>query len=265
MPFLDIEGHRVHYRRFGTKSKLPSLVFIHGIFANHITWVKQIDFFAKQTDLVVFDLPGHGKSDRPPIEYTPEFFAFVVKQLIETLDLHKPILVGHSLGGFIAQTAAMNYPELAEKLVLLCTGMFIEFRGQRLKVPPSVLPILKTRLMTQLLWRQFCKLLVKTTKKNVIPGYEGISLEARLAATCSGRAILNIMANLIPIDVSEPMQSNKLPKLFITGTNDIFYHQAPLYRKLPNTRVEIIDAGEHIAHLLNAEEINSWILEFIQE
>ncbi len=75
MPFFNYNGFKVFYLRLGSRTNLPPLVFIHGIWANHLTWIKQIPFFSKYTEIFVYDLPGHGKSDKPAIDYTIPMFA----------------------------------------------------------------------------------------------------------------------------------------------------------------------------------------------
>lgn len=261
MAFLNYKGIKIFYRKLGVKTDLPPLVLIHGAFANHLAWYSQIKFFRNITEMIVLDLPGHGKSDNPATEYTTQFFSDIVYRLIKTENIDKVILAGHSLGGVIAQTFALKHPELIEKLVLLCTGMTLTF-GIKLYMPPSVKIILK-RILSLFKWKLFCTILSKFTSKHKIPGLEGVNLEAQMAASCSGRVFLNIAGNLITYNLSEAIKSIKMPLLFITGTKDMFYRQAHTYRRLPNATVKVVEGGEHILQLLNKEP-NEWILEFIK-
>ena len=261
MPYLNYNGIKVYYRRLGVKTDLPPLILIHGAFANHLAWYSQIKFFSKLTEILVFDLPGHGKSDNPSIEYTPQFFGKIVKRLIEEENIKSPILAGHSLGGVIAQTAALMYPELIEKLVLLCTGVILSY-GIKIWVPTPVKSVLG-KIFSLFSWNLFCTLLSKLTAKHEIPGLEGVRLEARMAASCSGRAFLNIIGNLLDYDISDKVKSIKMPILFVTGTKDLFHNQAKFYKRFPNAVVKIVEGGKHVLQLLN-EEPNQWMLEFIK-
>ena len=261
MPYFKYNGIKVYYRKLGVKTDLPPLILIHGAFANHITWYSQIKFFSKLTEIYVFDLPGHGKSDNPLIEYTPQFFGKIVKRLIEEENIRDPILAGHSLGGIIAQTVALRYPELIKKLILLCTGVTVSY-GIKIWMPTPVKSVL-VKIFSLFSWNLFCIILSKFNAKYKIPELVGIRLGARMAASCSGRAFLNIIGNLLTYDLSEKIESIKIPILFVTGTKDLFHNQAKIYKRLPNATVKIVEGGKHILQLLN-DEPNQWMLEFIK-
>ncbi len=263
MPYFNYNGIKIYYRRLGVKTNLPHLIFIHGAFANHLTWYAQIKFFSNITEVSVLDLPGHGRSAKPKIEYTLNFFANILQKIMEELEILKPILIGHSLGGFIVQTAALKYPEQIQKLVLLCTGVYGGLWGKKLRLPYHILLVLR-RILSKFSWSLFCKILSNLTAKHKIKGIEGIKLESRMATSCSGKVFLNIMFHLLGSDLSDAVKSIKIPILFISGTKDLFYHQAPIYHALPNAIVKIKAGGEHILHLLN-EDINGWIFDFIKD
>jgi len=261
MPFLDYQGIKVYFRKFGVKEDLPPLVLIHGAFANHLAWYSQIKFFSTLTEIYVLDLPGHGKSDSPQIEYTLQLFSEIVRKLVEIEKIQKPIIAGHSLGGIVAQTFAIKYPELVEKLILLCTGVVLSC-GIKIWMPEPV-KIVVGKLLSIFSWSLFCRVLSKLTAGHEIPGLEGVQLEAGMAASCSGRAFLNMIGNILTYDLSSSIRNLKMPILFITGTKDLFNNQAKIYRQLPNAVVKIVEGGEHILQLLN-EEPNQWMLEFIK-
>ncbi len=236
---------------------------IHGAFANHLTWYSQIKLMGDKTELLLFDLPGHGKSSKQLREFHLEFFADLVAHLIQEFKLENPIVMGHSLGGTIAQLGAIHHSTLISKLILLCTGPFFGLNGQRVKVPSQVLAVLEN-VLAKFRWSLFCKILDKLTRTHKIEGIEGVKLEAGMAASCSGRAFMKVMLPFIQMDLTSGMEAVKMPILFISGTKDLFYNHVPFYQSLSNVRVKVVEGGEHILHLLN-EEPNRWILEFIRE
>jgi pimeloyl-ACP methyl ester carboxylesterase len=242
---------------------MPPILMIHGAFANHLTWYSQIKLLCNKTELILFDLPGHGKSSKQLREYQLEFFAYLLKHLIEELRLENPIVMGHSLGGFIAQLGAIYCPTLISKLILLCTGPFFDLNGQKVKIPTQILVVLE-KVLSKFRWSLFCKILDKLSRKHTIRGLEGIKLEEGMAASCSGRAFMKVILPFIQLDLTSDMKATKMPILVITGTKDIFYSHVPFYQSLSNARVKIVDGGEHVLHLLN-DEPNRWILEFICE
>lgn len=262
MPFFNCNGFKIFYLRLGLRTNLPPLVFVHGIWANHLTWIKQIHFFSKYTEVFVYDLPGHGKSDKPAIDYTIPMFAMVLRKFIKEINIHKPIIVGHSLGGVIAQTLAIKDPNLIQKLILLCTGVNIGVFGKKIQIPYYILVFLK-KILSKFRWAFVCKILAKFSSKKEIKGLEGKNLEAGMAVTCSGKAMLSIVFHLMQYDISQDISSIKIPILFITGTKDMFYNQVPVYQNL-QASVRIKKGGEHGLHLYS-EGINQWILDFIKK
>ena len=262
MPFLNFRGFKIFYRKMGIKTSLPPLIFIHGAWANHLTWFNQLRYFAKYTEIYAYDLLGHGKSDKPRVEYTAQLYAEILKSIITQLAIKNPILIGHSLGGGIAQYFTLKYPNQVQKLVLLCTGVYLSLGRGPIKIHPAVLIFLR-KVFSKLRWSAFLKIMTKMSAKHRIEGIEGVNLEARMAATCSGKAMLSMVYYLMQYNISKQIISLKLPILFITGTKDTFFGQVPIYRALPNAKVKIKLGGEHVLHLFNGE-VNKWILEFIE-
>ncbi len=259
MPFLEYNGVKTYFRKFGEKRDLPPLIFIHGVAANHLSWYSQIKFFSELTEFYVLDLPGHGKSDIPTVEDLPTLYINIIRQLILEEKIENPVLIGHSMGGGIVQLAAISYPELINKAILVCTGVNLGFK---INLTTPVKKVLK-KILSLFGWKVYCIITSKFTAKHEIPGLKGINLEARMSATCSGKTFLDIIGFLLSIDLSEEIKSVNLPMLFITGTKDMFFNQVGFYRKLPNVQIKIIEGGEHILQLLN-KETNYHILNFIK-
>jgi pimeloyl-ACP methyl ester carboxylesterase len=72
--------------------------------------------------VVLVDQRGHGESEAPPGPYRREDLAADVRTLLDRLDIPQAVLVGHSLGGIVAMTAALAYPERVAGLLLLGTA-----------------------------------------------------------------------------------------------------------------------------------------------
>lgn len=106
-----------------------TLVFIHGLGSYLKFWRYQLDTFAAQGYRVIaVDLPGYGKSDKPAsFPYTMEAMADAVREVVHTLGIEKPVLVGHSMGGQTALSYAIRYPEEPGALVLTAPAGFEKF------------------------------------------------------------------------------------------------------------------------------------------
>src|SRR5689334_1232400 len=97
-------GLKLHVREWGP-SDGPAILFIHGWSQHHLCWGGQIESsLAKRYRLVALDIRGHGQSEAPLAadSYTRgELWADDIKNLIESLNLTSPLLVGWSYGGLI--------------------------------------------------------------------------------------------------------------------------------------------------------------------
>ncbi len=114
--YAMLDGMKVHYLDYGEGKE--GIVFIHGWTCDHSFWRFQVPDLIK-TRLILLDLPGHGKSDKPKISYTQDLFAAGVNAVIEASGMERVVLVGHSMGYPVARQYIRNYPGKAEALVIL--------------------------------------------------------------------------------------------------------------------------------------------------
>ena len=102
------KGLPVHYEIIG--EGLP-LIFLHGFNENSAVWDLIIPALAKQYQCVVIDLPGFGKSPLPA-NLSIKYMANAVHRVIEEINIAKPIVIGHSMGGYVSLELAAHYPDL---------------------------------------------------------------------------------------------------------------------------------------------------------
>ena len=115
--FLQIDGHKIRYLESGNSDQ--TLVLVHGLGASAERWSNVIPIFSKNFKVIVPDLIGFGYSDKPLLDYTPEFFSdFLHKFFIESA-IDDPFVVGSSLGGQISAEYASTRPSNVKKLVLV--------------------------------------------------------------------------------------------------------------------------------------------------
>lgn len=101
----------------------PPIVFIHGIGSSGATWAGVAERLAAEFTCLRFDLLGHGDSPKPedPSEYTRDRALDDIDELLASLD-GPTVLVGHSLGGYLALAHAATRPGVARGIVVLNTG-----------------------------------------------------------------------------------------------------------------------------------------------
>lgn len=111
---------RLHVVRQGAGDPI---VFLHGMGTSAATWERCMELLADRFTVVAPDLLGHGSSPVPddPSEYTRDRTLVDLDDIIADLD-GRPVLVGHSLGGYLALAYAATRPDAVRGVVVLNTG-----------------------------------------------------------------------------------------------------------------------------------------------
>ena len=115
VPLTKISGININYKIEGEGQPL---VMIAGIGLDLGMWNPQVPAFKKAFRLIRFDNKGAGKSDKPKGPYSIRDMAAETMGLLDNLGIDQASFLGLSLGGFIAQEIAINYPHRVTKLVL---------------------------------------------------------------------------------------------------------------------------------------------------
>jgi len=111
-------GHLDYYSR-GQGAR--TLIFIHGLGCDHTFWSEQVLQFAESHRVITIDLPMHGSNQQPHQDFTIATCARLVVELVQALQLEACILLGHSLGGPIAVSAAEMMPTRVSGLIAIET------------------------------------------------------------------------------------------------------------------------------------------------
>ncbi|HEY9074956.1 MAG TPA: alpha/beta hydrolase [Anaerolineaceae bacterium] len=125
--FVQANGIRIHYYRSTPPAGGPTLLLLHGLTGNGMTWVRVAHALRAQYDLVMPDARGHGLSDKPPSGYAVEDRAADVAGLIDALFLDRPVIIGHSMGGETAMATAAFYPAKVGGVILEDPAWFNTF------------------------------------------------------------------------------------------------------------------------------------------
>jgi pimeloyl-ACP methyl ester carboxylesterase len=117
MPEVTANGVRLHYQQFGTG---PDVVLLHAVTSNLAVWMFTglVEALAADFRVTVYDLRGHGFSERLPTGYTSAVMAEDFRHLHQALELQPAFLVGHSFGGVVATHAATLHPGRVAGVVL---------------------------------------------------------------------------------------------------------------------------------------------------
>jgi pimeloyl-ACP methyl ester carboxylesterase len=248
MPYATVNGIRLAYTDQGTG--LP-LVFLHGFPLNREMWTPQVQGLGDQARTITVDLRGHGESEAPLWQYTMEQFADDVAGLLDHLGLQQVVLVGLSMGGYVALTFFRRHAHRLKALILTDTraqadtdegraGRFHMAQTAYRKGPAAIREIMVPKLL--------CPMTLQSNRA-VVSRVETMITQMEVSGLAGDLMAMAGRPDSIPL-----LPSIHCPTLVIVGAQDQAtpVSDARLMAELiPNARLETIaDAG----HLPNLEQ-----------
>ena len=113
--FVSLGTNKIHYVTGGKGNQ--TILFVHGWSCNSGFWREQVPALTGKARLILIDLPGHGQSDKPQVDYTLDFFARAVLTVLRDARADKATLVGHSMGAPVICRVYAQAPEKVAALV----------------------------------------------------------------------------------------------------------------------------------------------------
>ncbi|RZS95461.1 alpha/beta fold hydrolase [Cecembia calidifontis] len=238
----------------------PTLVLIHGVGMDHLTFQEQLVSLERHYRILVWDLPGHGNSSLKNYQKRfTELSAESLNELMEGLQISKAVLVGQSLGSMIAQYFLLKYPE---KVVAVIHAPGIELKSHVGKWAKWMVPIFLF-LMGLIPEKMFCKSFGKhRAEKKEVQDYLAISI-----GKIGKKLALKITADMCYDLIDSSPQTPKVPLLMLYGEKDLgFIKNASKawHKKEPSSHCVEIASANHIANQDNPEDFNRALRVFLE-
>ena len=237
--FKKINNVKINYKQYG---KGEDVVLLHG-WGQNIEMMKPLgDHLIDHYRVTIIDLPGFGLSKEPVYAYTIFDYTETVHELLDELNIHNPIMMGHSFGGRIAIVYASKYK--VNKLVLFGSPCV---RHEYKSIKQSVFKALK-------------KIKIFNPLVNVIKKHVG-SEDYRNASPL----MRDILVKTVNQDLSENARKIKCPTLLIWGENDqaVPVSEAKELENLINDSALIVLPGTHYCYLENLNQVVNILYNFI--
>lgn len=123
--FVDVGGSRLYYYAAGTRGAGNPVVLIHGFPMASRLWADFVPEFAAGHRLIIVDLPGFGRSDLPSGARSGcGAHAAAIRALLDDLQVERAFVVGHGVGGGVAQAFAVQWPLRVAGLALVSSAGF---------------------------------------------------------------------------------------------------------------------------------------------
>lgn len=271
---INVHGHQRAFLKVGSG---PAILLIHGIGSRHETWLPIISRLAQHYTVVAPDLLGHGQSAKPRADYSAGGYANGMRDLLSVLGIDKATVVGHSLGGGVAMQFAYQYPNRAQRVVLvgsgglgpevnpvipLCTLPGAGLGLAALTAPP--VRVVGHRLLN-LLHASGLPYTADTAQLSLV--YESLgSAESRTAFRHVIRALIDWRGQ-IPTMRDRAYLAEYMPALIVWGKRDTVIpvaHAHAAHELLPGSRLEIFKKAGHFPHADEPERFADVLMDFME-
>ena len=270
--WLVVDGVRIRYIRKGKANASP-LVLLHGLGGSLEMWQSNMDFFAKDYDVIAIDFPGFGYSDKPAVRYSIHFQVLKLKRLLDQLNLDNIYLAGHSMGGAIAIHFAHLFAARVRKLILVCNaGMGKQIHASlRLSAMPfSNIFIGQASRIEKML--KNCVYDENVITPELILLYQDISVQHNavysfLSQLKSCVTMLGQEKSFL-VSTQEKLPQLIMPTLIIWGNNDRILpssHAKVAQNNIQNSVCIILDDCGHLPQLEKRDQFNMYVYSFLHE
>jgi len=225
-----------------------TLLFIHGAAGSHKVWEHQMKFFSHA---LAIDLQDHGIGIG---KRTIDGYVREVRKLCDERDLKNVVMVGHSMGGAIAQKFALDNPEYLKAIVLVGTGA-------KLRVNPMIFNAIRRG------YAQAIEFITRLALSNEASG-EIKKKVAQEMMDISPESAYDDFEACDKFDTMNRLKEIKVPTLIICGLEDqltpVKYSEY-LRNNITNSKLELIASAGHMVMLEKPEEFNEKLEKFIKE
>lgn len=255
---VTIHGRSVTYAEAGQG---PVLLLIHGMGGTFENWQEVIEPLGRHHTVIAPDLPGHGASAPGSGDYSIGALAAGLRDLLLALGQERATVVGHSLGGGIAMQLAYQFPEMAERLVLVASG----------GLGPEVSPVLRAAALPGAdLFISVTAGVGQRVGSALARGLSAFGLRpnadvaevargyASLADPDRRAAFLGTLRSVVGtggqhVDATDRLYlAEALPVLIVWGARDSIIpvrHGEDAHRAIPGSRLEIFEDVGHLPQL----------------
>jgi pimeloyl-ACP methyl ester carboxylesterase len=229
-----------------------------------------VPFLSKDFRVITFDNRGVGKTDKPAGVYTARMLAADTSSLLDSLGIEKASILGHSMGGYIAQAMVLDFPEKVDKLILCSTN----FGGPRhVPITAEAWAVLSDTISEPL--TRFKNGLTVSTAPGWAqshPEFVQEWVDWRIANPLDLAGYQSQMAIGLGLLAEEAAFENRLPDvkaptLILFGEDDKVVPPANadlLAAKIPNARVRILPDAGHFFPIEVPETASQAVIDFIK-
>jgi pimeloyl-ACP methyl ester carboxylesterase len=240
---------------------VSTLLFLHGVGGGHAAWDRQLPYFAARGyRALAWDQPGYGGT-QPVDPYDLEQVATALRRLIGS---EPAILVGHSMGGFVAQEACARFPECVRALVLCFTSAAFGGSGSdfaRQFIAARIAPLDDGRTMAEIAARLMPAMRGSRSEP------DGLALAERVMAAVPPETYRKAVRLLTTFDRRKQLEHIRVPTLLVAGGDDRVAPAAVMERmaqKIPGAEFALLEGCGHLGPMDRPDPFNAALAEFLE-
>lgn len=230
----------------------PVVVLTHGFAASSHMFAATVPALATDHTVIVWDMPGHGRSEASADEaqYTTRRFLDEMLRLVDDAGAERAVWLGHSLGGYLSLELVLAHPDRARGLVLVDTGP-----GYRNDQARDGWNRMATRYGDEL----------ETKGLAGVPGGEELSSSVHSSATGLAIAARQVLTQT-DSHVVDGLPSIEVPTLVVVGDHDKPFLKGSHYmsEKIPNATIAVIQGAGHAPPVSHSDEFNTVLRTYLE-
>lgn len=248
--------------QYGRPENLP-VVFIHGYPYDHKMWDAQINKFSSNYYCITYDVRGLGESPSRGGQFTMEDLADDLLQLIDELNLNKPVVCGHSMGGYITLRAVEKSEDKFGGIILCNTKSEADSDAAKINRAAGIKKI--NNLGVEKFVEDFiANSFAEESKIKLGEGYKEIVQKAAEIDPVGLKAGLLAMA--ARTDTTSYLTKLKIPVLLLRGEMDNFVSAEVMQKmagEINKKDASIIPHSGHVTAVENPEGFNMAVLNYL--
>lgn len=244
------------------EGKGTAIVFLHGFLENKKMWNTFIPEFSKKYRVITIDLLGHGDSESLGYVHSMEDNADVVHSVLSELRLRKAVLVGHSMGGYVALAFAELYPEFMKGIVLLNSTSRADSDEKKLNRDRAIKAVKQN--YTIFVRLSISNLFSKNNRERLASEIEYVKEEA-LKTPLQG-IVASLEGMKIRKDREVLLHFSTYPIMLILGKKDPVLNYQESIEQAEGTKVELVTFPDgHMSSIENREELTNVLNTFFKK
>lgn len=246
---------------FTDSGKGTAIVLLHGFLENSTMWDYFIADFSKKYRIITIDLLGHGNTEPLGYVHSMEDNADVVHAVLSELKIRKAVLVGHSMGGYVALAFAELYADNVKGMVLLNSTSRADSDKRKTNRDRAIKAVKQN--YTNFVRLSIANLFSENNRERLASEIESVKIEA-LKTPLQG-IVASLEGMKIRKDREVILHFAQYPILLVLGKNDPVLNYEESIEQIENTEVKPLTFPDgHMSHIENREELNKNLLAFFK-